>query len=109
MRVEPMAESFTEREPGSILATLAALRWFSVAAQAVAVAIVALGFGVPLPLWPMAAAIAALAVFSVYATRRARRESEPAAVEVFAHIAADVAVLAFLIGCSGGPASTSKP
>ena len=105
MRVEPMAESFTEREPGSILATLAALRWFSVAAQAVAVAIVAFGFGVPLPLWSMAAAIAALAVFNVYATRRARRESEPAAVEVFAHIAADVAVLAFLIGCSGGPAN----
>lgn len=100
-----MVESFTEREPGSACTTLVALRWFSAAAQAVAVAIVAFGFGVPLPLWPMTAAIALLAAFNLYAMRRARCADEPTPAEVFAHIAVDVAVLAFLIGCSGGPAN----
>lgn len=100
-----MAESFTEREPGSACATLVALRWFSVAGQAVAVSIVVFGFGVALPFWPMAGAIAALAAFNVYAMRRARRVAEPVPIEVFAQLVVDVVVLAFLIGCSGGPAN----
>jgi len=100
-----MAEPFTQREPRLACATLAALRWFSVAGQAVAVALVVFGLGVPLPLVPMAAAIALLAGFNLYAQWRARRGDEPAPAEVFAHIAVDVAVLVFLIGCSGGPAN----
>ncbi len=89
----------------SLIATLVTLRWLSVAGQAVAVAAVVFALGVPLPLVPMALAIALLAAFNVYAMRRARRADEPAAAEVFAHIAVDVAELAFLIGCSGGPAN----
>ena len=89
----------------SLIATLVTLRWFAVAGQSVAVACVVLGLGVPLPLWPMVAAIGLLAAFNGYASRRARQEGEGSPREVFAHIAVDVAVLAFLIGCSGGPAN----
>ena len=89
----------------SLIATLVTLRWFAVAGQSVAVACVVLGLGVPLPFGPMTAAIALLAAFNLYAMRRARCADEPTPAEVFAHIAVDVAVLAFLIGCSGGPAN----
>ena len=89
----------------SLIATLVTLRWFAVARQSVAVACVVLGLGVPLPFGPMTAAIALLAAFNLYAMRRARCADEPTPAEVFAHIAVDVAVLAFLIGCSGGPAN----
>lgn len=88
----------------SLIATLVTLRWFAVAGQSVAACVV-LGLGVPLPFGPMTAAIALLAAFNLYAMRRARCADEPTPAEVFAHIAVDVAVLAFLIGCSGGPAN----
>lgn len=89
----------------SLIATLVTLRWFAVAGQSVAVACVVLGLGVPLPLWPMVAVIGLLAAFNGFASRRARQEGEGSPREVFVHIAVDVAVLAFLIGCSGGPAN----
>ncbi|HPA02588.1 MAG TPA: sensor histidine kinase, partial [Chiayiivirga sp.] len=73
----------------SLIATLVTLRWFAVAGQSVAVACVVLGLGVPLPLWPMVAAIGLLAAFNGYASRRARQEGEGSPREVFAHIAVD--------------------
>lgn len=89
----------------SLIATLATLRWFAVAGQLVTVACVAFLLAVPLPLWPMTVAIALLAGFNIYALRRARRNEDAPPWEVFIHIMVDMTVLAFLIGCSGGPAN----
>ena len=89
----------------SLIATLLTLRWVAAAGQLAAVACVAFGMGVALPLWPMGAAIGLLLVFNVYASHRVRQGGDAAPNEVFCHIAVDVAVLAFLIGCSGGPAN----
>ncbi len=89
----------------SLIATLLTLRWVAAIGQLAAVVCVAFGLGVPLPLWPMGTAIGLLLVFNAYASRRVRRGGDASPREVFFHIAVDVAVLAFLIGCSGGPAN----
>ncbi len=91
--------------PASFLATLAMLRWYAAAGQALTVAAVVAGLRAPLPLPWMLAAIGLLAAFNFYAMHRARRVPETAPAEAFAHIAVDVAVLAWLIGCSGGSAN----
>lgn len=89
----------------SLVATLVTLRWIAAAGQLAAIVCVALGLGVPLPLWPMGVAIGLLLVFNLYASWRVRQGGDASLREVFCHIAVDVAVLAFLIGCSGGPAN----
>jgi len=88
--------------PASFLGTLAMLRWWAVAGQALTVLAVAVGLHVPLPLPWMLPVIGFLAIFNLYAMRRVRRVPDAAPAEAFAHMTVDVAVLAWLIGCSGG-------
>lgn len=89
----------------SLVTTLISLRWVAAAGQSAAVVCVAFGLGVTLPLWPMGVAIGLLLAFNVYASQRVRQGGDASPHEVFCHIAMDVAVLTFLIGCSGGPAN----
>ena len=91
--------------PASFLAMLATLRWCAVAGQTLTVVAVVAGLHAALPLPRMFVAIALLAVFNLYAMHRARRVPEATPAEAFVHIAVDVAVLAWLIGCSGGSAN----
>ncbi|ANB18310.1 ATP-binding protein [Dokdonella koreensis] len=87
--------------PASFLGTLCTLRWLAIAGQAAAVLIATGPLGLALPPMPLWLAIAALAAFNVYASWRVRRgDAGPA--ETFAHIAVDVAALAWLVGWSGG-------
>lgn len=91
--------------PASFLGTLTMLRWWAAAGQAFAVVAVVVGLKAPLPLPWMLAAIGALVAFNIYAMRRVRRVPDVAPAEAFAHMTVDVAVLAWLIGCSGGSAN----
>ncbi|HET9863714.1 MAG TPA: ATP-binding protein [Steroidobacteraceae bacterium] len=51
------------------------------------------------PLW---SGVAMLALFNVFATWRARRAGDVSSVEVFTHLAVDIAVLTWQVGWSGG-------
>lgn len=93
----------------SLLKNLAMLRWFAVAGQTVAVALVAYGFGMPLRTAPLWFGIAALALFNTWARWRARVVVRPSPFEVFAHVFVDIAVLAWLIGWSGGAMNPFTP
>lgn len=91
--------------PTSFLGMLVTLRWCAVAGQLATIAVVVWWLQVPLPLWPMGIAIAALALFNLQASYRIRRGGEAQPAEIFLHLAVDTVVLALLIGCSGGPAN----
>lgn len=91
--------------PTSFLGMLVALRWCAVAGQVATIAIVVWWLHAPLPLWPMGIAIAALAAFNLHAAYRLQHGGEAQPAEIFLHLAVDIVVLAFLIGCSGGPAN----
>ncbi len=96
-----MSPALLARSP-SFLRTLCNLRWVAIVGQAVTV-LVALGpLGVSLPAWPLWAGIGALALFNVYATWRSHRTGEASPAEAFVHMLVDVAVLAWLVGWSGG-------
>lgn len=91
--------------PTSFLGMLVALRWCAITGQALTIVTVVKWLQASLPLWPMGIAIAMLAAFNLHASLRLRRGGEPASAEIFLHLAVDIVVLAFLIGCSGGPAN----
>lgn len=88
--------------PPSLLRNLATLRWFAVVGQAMTVVLAIDLLGVPIEarmLWP---AIGLLLAFNVWATWYAAHVTRFDAWQVLAQIAVDVAVLAWLIGWSGG-------
>jgi two-component system sensor histidine kinase RegB len=87
--------------PG-LLHTLAVLRWWAVAGQTLTVALVVHVWGLPLAAAPLWGGVAVLAAFNVWATHRAGRVGDSGPGEVLAHVAVDVAVLAWMIGWSGG-------
>lgn len=93
----------------SLLKHLAMLRWFAVAGQIITVALVVHGLGIPLPAAPLWSGIALLALFNLWASWRARHAQRVAAAEVFAHAGVDIAVLAWLIGGSGGAMNPFAP
>lgn len=97
----PLAGSDKMSHPGA-LATLVRLRWLSIAGQALAIAGVPLVLPLHLPWGPMAAGVAVLFAFNLWARRRAGAAS-PAAV--LGHLAVDIAVLAWQLYWSGGPAN----
>jgi len=57
---------------------------------------------VVLPEGPLWGGVGALALFNVFASWRGRRGGPASAGELFGHLAVDVAVLAWLVGWSGG-------
>jgi two-component system sensor histidine kinase RegB len=87
--------------PGA-LATLVRLRWLSIAGQALVIAAVPWLLPLHLPWLPMAGGVAALLAFNLWARRRAGAAS-PAAV--LGHLSFDIAVLAWQLYWSGGPAN----
>lgn len=89
----------------SFLQALCTLRGWAVACQ-VAVAAVVLGpLALPIPVWPLVLGPLVLVLFNGYALWRARRVVETRPLEALAHIAVDVAVLAWLVAWGGGIAN----
>lgn len=84
------------------LRLLSHLRWLAVAGQSAAVLLVTAVMHIALPVAPLWAGIAALALFNVYASWRSRRAARAGDAEVFAHVLVDIAVLAWLVAWSGG-------
>lgn len=82
--------------------TLAVLRWWSVAGQALTVLLVVHGWRLPLSAPPLWAGVVLLALFNLWAVRRAARVPDASGREVLAHVAVDVIELAWMIGWSGG-------
>ncbi len=86
----------------TLLQTLCRLRWVAIAGQAIVVLVATRGMQIPLEQPPWWAAIALLASFNLYASWHARRRPTDAPGPAFSHLLVDIAVLAWLIGCSGG-------
>jgi len=104
-----MAASLAPALTPGLLRNLAVLRWFAVAGQLVTVALVLHALQIPLQALPLWCGIAALALFNLWASWRARRIRRVEPVEVVAHLSVDIAVLAWLIGWSGGAMNPFAP
>lgn len=90
----------------SFLRTLRNLRWLAIACQLLVLLVAVRGLGLALSVLPMLLAVGMLAAFNGYASwRLAHKGGSGSAWETFLHILVDVAVLAWLIGCSGGIAN----
>jgi two-component system sensor histidine kinase RegB len=96
-----MAGRDTLSHPGA-LATLSRLRWLSIAAQVLAIVLVPRLLPLHLPWLPMAGGVALLLAFNLWVTSRARRG---AGGSVLLHLGVDIAVLAWQLYWSGGPAN----
>lgn len=88
--------------PLSLLRLLCNLRWLGIAGQALTVLLVTGPMQVPLDAAPLWSGIAVLVAFNLYATWRARRETQPSEAELFAHVLVDILVLTWMVGWSGG-------
>lgn len=86
----------------SLLRVLANLRWLAVGGQALTVLIVTGPMAVALPELPLWSGIAALAVFNLYATWRARSQRDAREAVVFMHVLVDIASLTWMVAWSGG-------
>ena len=91
----------TDLSPG-LLRTLAVLRWFAVGGQAITLIVVIHVLHVPLTPAPLWFAVAALALFNLWASARARRVPLPSSLEILGHLSVDVAILTWLIVRTGG-------
>lgn len=85
-----------------LLRSLATLRWFAVAGQALAVALAVHGLGLPFAPLPLWCGVAALAVFNLWAAPRARRLVQASTREALLHVLVDVVNLTWMIAWSGG-------
>ncbi len=94
--------SRSARDTGQNLRRLYALRNVAVAGQAATVLTAVYGFGIALPVAPMAMIIAALAAFNVFTRWRLRRGSEIGTGEFFVQLLVDVGALTGLLYFSGG-------
>jgi len=92
----------TSQAARGLLRVLCNLRWLEVIGQAVTVYVVTGPMGIALPIASLTAAIAALAIFNLYAAWRIRRPAEPHESEVLVHLLVDIAALTWLIAFSGG-------
>lgn len=86
----------------SFLRSLCTLRWYAVPGQALTIALTTGPLGIALPALPLWGGVAALAMFNVWAGLTTRRRPVARPATVFAHLLADTAVLAWLVGWSGG-------
>ncbi|MEE9346707.1 MAG: ActS/PrrB/RegB family redox-sensitive histidine kinase [Robiginitomaculum sp.] len=82
--------------------TLVALRWTAIAGQALAVAIIALGFKFNFPLLPVAIVIAASALLNLLINYFSPLERRASDREVFAHLGFDIVQLGALLWLTGG-------
>lgn len=86
----------------SFLRTLCTLRWVAIAGQAATVLVASGPLDVSLPLGPLWGGVAFLVVFNLYATLRPPRSEELSPGVAFLHLLVDIAVLAWMVGWSGG-------
>ncbi|MBI2799113.1 MAG: HAMP domain-containing histidine kinase [Gammaproteobacteria bacterium] len=86
----------------SLLRTLTVLRWIAVLGQAGTVFVVIHTLNIPLDPAPLWLGIGALALFNVWAMRRATRVRQLYPLEVIGHLAVDVLILAWLVANAGG-------
>lgn len=93
----------------SFLRTLCNLRWVAIIGQAATVLVATELMGIPLPLAPLWGGIGLLAAFNLYATWRSRRHRADTPTVAFLHMLVDVAVLAWLVGWSGGITNPFSP
>ena len=96
-----IAGSDTLSHPGA-LATLTRLRWLSIAGQALAIGLVPWLLPLHLPWLPMAGGVALLFAFNLWVVVRVRRGTGG---PVLLHLGVDIAVLAWQLYWSGGPAN----
>ena len=82
--------------------TLAWLRLCAVAGQALAVAVVAFGMRLPIPVTGLAFGILTLFAFAMFVFWRLRRPWPVTSIEAVAHIAVDIAALSWLLHLTGG-------
>ena len=78
------------------------LRWIAVVGQVATIAAVHFGFGIRLPLGPMAAVLAVLIAFNLASLWFWRREREVSNTELFIALLVDVAMLTAQLYLSGG-------
>jgi two-component system sensor histidine kinase RegB len=97
-----MAALWAGAPSGTLLRSLAMLRWVAVACQAATIYLVTVPMQVALARPPLWWGVAALAAFNLYATWRGTRSREAAPRDIVVHLAVDVAVLTWLVGWSGG-------
>ncbi|MGE0859770.1 MAG: ATP-binding protein [Gammaproteobacteria bacterium] len=89
----------------NLLHTLAWLRWLAVGGQCCAVAWVTQVVGLDLQRGALYGAALLLALFNLWAMKRARRVREAQPLEVLAHLCVDVVTLAWLVALTGGTAN----
>jgi two-component system sensor histidine kinase RegB len=85
----------------SFLRTLCNLRWVATAGQAATIVVASGLLGLDLPITPLWAGVATLALFNLYVQLRVKG-ADPAPVTAFGHILVDVTILTWMVGWSGG-------
>ncbi len=86
----------------SFLRTLCSLRWLAIAGQAATILLASGALGLALPLEKLWLGVGILVAFNVYASLRLRRSRDLSHITAFAHLLVDMAVLAWMVGWSGG-------
>ncbi|WP_199286386.1 sensor histidine kinase [Pseudogemmobacter humi] len=97
-----MDDTFDERARRKNLALLVRLRWIAILGQGLTTGLLHFGFGVVLPLGPMALVIALQALINLAGWLRGRSRRPVAGGELLAMLMADVAALTVMFGLSGG-------
>ncbi|WGJ89601.1 ATP-binding protein [Achromobacter mucicolens] len=86
----------------SFLRTLCSLRWLAIAGQAATILLVSSLLRLDLPLEPLWLGVGLLIGFNVYASLRLRHPRDLSHATAFGHLFVDMAVLAWMVGWSGG-------
>lgn len=86
----------------SFLRTLCSLRWLAIAGQAATILVASAVLGLALPLEPLWIGVGVLIGFNVYASLRLRHSRDLSPATAFGHLLVDMAVLAWMVGWSGG-------
>jgi two-component system sensor histidine kinase RegB len=92
-------------EPVDALRLLFWLRIVAICSQALVIALIHFGFGIRLPLMPLALTLAALASWALVTVPGLRAEREVTAAEVAVHFAVDIAAFTSVLYFTGGPAN----
>lgn len=88
--------------PSGLLRSLALLRWFAVAGQALTIVVAVHALALPFPALPLWSGVAVLLLFNLWAAPRARRLVQTSTREALLHVLVDVAELTWMIAWSGG-------
>ena len=87
------------------IVTLCGLRWVAIAGQSLTILLTTAWLGMALPTAVLWSGVGALTAFNLYVQARTRRPVAATAGEAFLHVTIDIAVLAWMVGWSGGIAN----